>query len=109
MRVQVAPSEGKWWDLLTQAIQESFPAPETVPATAALPVIPTLITGGTDSKHLGVLSANGVFRFLPLSLNRTGGDLGMVHGNNERVSTEGVLQAVKYYMRLTQLISESPA
>lgn len=110
--MQVAPQDGRWWDVLTQAIQETFSEElqDGQPAAlSAIPVLPTLLTGGTDSKHLGPLSVNGVYRFLPMAMNRTAGDLGMVHGINERVGTDAVLRAVKYYVRLCQLLGGAAA
>lgn len=52
-------------------------------------IAPFLLTGMTDSRYYGTSSAlapGRVFRFSPHSYNRGAGDIGRVHGTDERVS-----------------------
>src|SRR5262249_31369066 len=61
------------------------------------PVAPDTTTGATDSKHFLPLS-DAVFRLSPF---RSGpGDVGRVHGTNERTSVADLADAVRFYMRL---------
>ena len=48
-------------------------------------VVPHLMTGASDSRHYLNLTANGVYRFFPLSMNMTAGDVKRVHGIDERI------------------------
>jgi hypothetical protein len=49
-----------------------------------LPVIPYLLSGGTDSKWYANLTSN-IVRFAPFSVIRRAGDLKRVHGTDERL------------------------
>lgn len=96
--LQVSEPRGVWWDLLVQAIQETATA-ENIPGLqrdGVIPVVPSMLTGGTDSKHLGHL-ADSVFRFLPVPLNYTKGDLNLVHGIDERLRVDSFLAAIRIY------------
>lgn len=99
-------AQGRWWDALTQAIQGTVAPfnPREAPFSR-FPVLPSLVMGGTDSKHLARLSDGGCFRFLPMQLNRTAGDIEMVHGLNERISVTGLQTAVQFYVRLSELLA----
>ena len=48
-------------------------------------VAPHLMTGASDSRHYLDITANGVYRFFPLFVNLTAGDVGRVHGIDERI------------------------
>ncbi len=74
------------------------------PRQPALPVIPYLVTGGTDSKHYAPLSKYGVLRFVPFALTR--GDLGRIHGTDERTKASDFVRAVCTYSRMLQLFGE---
>lgn len=69
----------------------------------AVAVLPFLLTGGTDSKHYQNLCGGQTIRFIPVAMNRTAGDVGRVHGIDERVSIEAFLDAIRFYMRFMQL------
>lgn len=48
-------------------------------------VAPHLMTGASDSRHYLDITANGVYRFFPLFVNLTRGDVTRVHGIDERI------------------------
>lgn len=48
-------------------------------------VAPHLMTGASDSRHYLDITANGVYRFFPLFVNLTAGDVARVHGVDERI------------------------
>jgi carboxypeptidase PM20D1 len=61
------------------------------------PVAPSLVTAGTDSRHLqGV--AQDVYRFEPVALSLK--DVEMIHGTDEHLSLDNLRQAVEFYQRL---------
>lgn len=68
---------------------------------------PMLMTGGTDSKHFNALTRHGVLRFTPYQLNQSAGDLGRIHGTNERVAAADFKRALCTYRRLVQLLSKA--
>ena len=43
------------------------------------------MTGASDSRHYLDITANGVYRFFPLFVNLTAGDVTRVHGIDERI------------------------
>ena len=63
------------------------------------------MTGGTDSKHYGALSAHGSLRYVPYMLS-SAGDLHMIHGTNERVGVADFGHAICVYKRLMQLYDD---
>ncbi|KAG2452483.1 hypothetical protein HYH02_002722 [Chlamydomonas schloesseri] len=99
----VTSAAGRPFQLLRRAIQESWPRPKGQPHTA-LPVIPMLVMGGTDSKHYAPLSEGGILRFVPFGLNKTAGDLGLIHSTNERIPADDFRKAVCVYARVLQLM-----
>lgn len=68
---------GPHFSLLKSAIQQVW--------GSDLPVLPNLMSGGTDSKHYSELTT-AILRFCPVSYNQ--GDEHRVHGTNERISVE---------------------
>lgn len=48
-------------------------------------VAPHLMTGASDSRHYLHITANGVYRFFPLFMNLTAGEIKRVHGIDERI------------------------
>jgi acetylornithine deacetylase/succinyl-diaminopimelate desuccinylase-like protein len=66
-----------------------------------------LLMGRTDSANLAHLSDGGVLRFLPISLNRTAGDAGLIHGVDERLPVAQYLAAICYYVRAVELMTAS--
>lgn len=58
---------------------------------------PGLMLGGTDTKHFEPISDN-ICRFTPLRVGPA--DLARLHGSNERISVNGLGDAVRFYHRL---------
>jgi len=63
------------------------------------PVVPGLVTGATDSRHL-VGVADDIYRFQPVSFELH--DIEMIHGANEHLSLENLQAMVGFYTRLMQ-------
>jgi carboxypeptidase PM20D1 len=117
----VASSHGPHFDLIRRAIQESGLTGGTSARDARGEstinnnnnnnnntkrveiVVPLLLTGMTDSRYYADLAEGRVYRFSPLGLNRTGGDMKRIHGIDERVSVENVIEGVRFFMRLITL------
>lgn len=59
-----------------------------------IPVIPTMLNGGTDSKHYKKMTEN-IVRFSPIYISPEQGS--GVHGANERLYADQMEQAVAYY------------
>lgn len=60
-------------------------------------VSPSLVLGGTDSKHFKDLSPN-VFKYLHIRMS--GEDLKRVHGTNERILVEDYNELIRFYYQL---------
>jgi len=73
---------------------------EVFPGTV---VAPTLVLGGTDSRHFTGLSEN-VYRFVPLRVGPD--DLGRIHGTDERISLDNLEQMVQFYVQLIRNTAE---
>jgi len=70
-----------------------------------LEVLPTLVTGITDSRHYSQLS-DQIYRFTPIRVGPE--DMGRIHGTNERISVEDYQNMVRFYfMLLKSATSES--
>jgi len=63
------------------------------------PVVPGLVTAGTDSRYLGGV-ASDVYRFQPLVLKVD--ETKMIHGTNEHISLDNVGRMVRFYQRLVE-------
>lgn len=74
--------------LLSRTIREVFPGAS---------VAPTLVLGGTDSKHYGAVAEQS-FRFVPLRLAPE--DLKRVHGTDERIAIDGYLDVIRFFVQL---------
>ena len=59
-----------------------------------IPVIPTMLNGGTDSKHYKKMTEN-IVRFSPIYISPEQGN--GVHGENERLYADQMEHAVAYY------------
>jgi len=92
----VADTESPYFLRLTQLIKESYPG--------AL-VAPYLVLGATDARHYGPLTINAL-RFTPVLMED--GDLGRVHGLNERLSIENCAKMVGFYIAYIQQLADLP-
>lgn len=82
--------------LLDRTLREVVPGRDLV-------VAPYLVFGGTDAKHYADRSRN-VYRFLPVLVEP--GDLGRIHGTDERIDVESFGMAVGYFHRLLRNLDE---
>lgn len=98
----ITPASGPNYDLIVRAIMETF-TPDPKVTKQKLIVAPILIVGGTDALKYEDISAGRTFRFNPVKIESTKGDLSRVHGVDERVSIDGYLDAVRFYMRFIKL------
>ncbi len=64
---------------------------------AEAPVAPSLVTAGTDSRHLQDVAAD-VYRFQPMDFSLA--DTEMIHGTNEHLTLKNLRQCVQFYARL---------
>ena len=80
---------------LAAAVREVFP--DAV-------VVPGLMVAGTDSRHY-LSVAEAAYRFLPLRL--TQGDLGRLHGVNERIAVGNYAEVIGFYARLIRNAADS--
>jgi len=65
-------------------------------------VAPGLVLGGTDARHYQRV-ADDVFRFGPYVFGP--GDLGRIHGIDERVSVAGHARAIRFYAQLLRRVA----
>uniref|UniRef100_UPI0025EBC0DF M20/M25/M40 family metallo-hydrolase n=1 Tax=uncultured Caulobacter sp. TaxID=158749 RepID=UPI0025EBC0DF len=63
------------------------------------PVVPGLVTAGTDSRYLGGV-ASDVYRFQPLVLKVE--ETKIIHGADEHISLDNVERMVRFYQRLVE-------
>ncbi|HEX2801800.1 MAG TPA: M20 family peptidase [Phenylobacterium sp.] len=66
-------------------------------AVTGAPVVPGLVTAGTDSRYLQPV-ATDVYRFQPMEFSLTG--IAMIHGTNEHMTLRNLETAVQFYARL---------
>ncbi|MGB9820438.1 MAG: M20/M25/M40 family metallo-hydrolase [Pseudothermotoga sp.] len=78
----------EFFSKLSQTIKEVFP--DSV-------VTPFLTIGGTDSRHYKHLCSN-IYRFAPITMK--GEEMNLVHGKNERISTQVYEKMIDFYYRL---------
>ncbi len=84
----VSRVDGEAFTQLARTIREVFPG--TI-------VAPYLVLGGTDARHYAGLS-DSVYRFGPWVYGRD--SMQRAHGTDERISVEGLGDAVRFYRRL---------
>jgi carboxypeptidase PM20D1 len=84
----VSSVEGEGFQVLANAAQRAFPD--------AL-VIPTMVTGATDSRHFAGL-ADAVYRFVPRRTRPD--DLARFHGTDERVEVDGFAREIETYREI---------
>jgi carboxypeptidase PM20D1 len=63
------------------------------------PVVPGLVTAGTDSRYLAPVAVD-VYRFQPLLLKVD--ETKMIHGTDERLTLANVERMVRFYQRLVE-------
>lgn len=98
------PSAVAAWDdpafaRIEAALRSVSPEPELV-------VAPYVTSGGTDARHYAALTPR-LYRFLPVLM--TPELLASFHGNNERIPIVEYERMVRFYLRLLQPASASPA
>ncbi len=86
----VSPTEGYGWKKLTSAIRDTA-APERVVIASRL------LTAATDTRHYRRLTPNH-YRFTYMVLEA--GDLGSIHGTNERISVATLSDTVRFFFRI---------
>ena len=60
-------------------------------------ISPTLVVGGTDSKHFKNVTSN-IYRFTPIHINSE--NIKSFHGINERISVEDFENAIRFYVQI---------
>ncbi len=60
-------------------------------------VVPSLVLGGTDSKHYQKVADN-IYRFAPIRCNSK--DLDRIHGVNERIGIDNFKDCIRFYHQL---------
>lgn len=84
----VSRTEGAAWEAVGRAIQWTWP--EAI-------VSPSLVVGATDARHYAAV-ADDSYRFLPLRMNDV--DRKRLHGTDERIATDDLHDAVRFYQAL---------
>ena len=74
-----------------------------VPGTV---VAPSLMIGGTDSRHFSAISDN-IYRFSPVRARAE--DLPRFHGTNERIATSNLAELVRFYHQLLRNAATAPS
>jgi carboxypeptidase PM20D1 len=89
---RVSRSEGPVWQLLSDAITDTFPS--TV-------VTPYVMLQASDSRHFAAIS-NGVYRFLPFDL--TSAERGTLHAIDESIRVSTYLGGIRFFRRLIAVL-----
>ena len=76
------------FDIIQKTIRQIYPE---------VMVVPSLVTGATDSRHYAKLCKN-IYRFIPIRLDPP--DISRIHGINERILVENYKKIVKFYFLL---------
>ncbi len=84
----ISPTESFGFQVIQKTIGETFP--EVV-------VAPSLVIAATDARHYTNLSTN-IYRFSPVKITRA--DLKTIHGIDEKISTEGYKEMIRFYRSL---------
>ena len=84
----ISETQGEAWEMMRRAVRQTW--------TDAL-VSPYLMLACSDSRHYGEISDH-VYRFSAMALSKE--ERGMIHGNDERIPLEKIVQTVEFYLRL---------
>jgi carboxypeptidase PM20D1 len=93
----VSPTGSASYQLINRTIRSLFPG--TV-------VAPSLMIGGTDSRHFSAISDN-IYRFSPVRARAE--DLPRFHGTNERIATSNLAELVGFYHQLLRNAASAPS
>ncbi len=85
-------SEGPVWQLLAEAISDTFPGAV---------VAPYVMLQASDSRHFAAIS-DGVYRFLPFDL--TTAERGALHAIDESIRVSTYLRGIEFYRRLLRVL-----
>ncbi len=88
----VARSDGPTWQLLSDAISDTFPG--------AI-VTPYVMLQASDSRHFAAIS-DGVYRFLPFDLRAS--ERATLHAIDESIRVSTYLRGIAFYRRLLQVL-----
>lgn len=88
----VSPSEGPAWQLLSEAIADTFPG--TI-------VTPYVMLQASDSRHFTRIS-DGVYRFLPFDLRAS--ERATLHAIDESIRVSTFLRGIAFYRRLLAVL-----
>ncbi|PKN51855.1 MAG: hypothetical protein CVU55_10440 [Deltaproteobacteria bacterium HGW-Deltaproteobacteria-13] len=83
----IADTGSKGYKAVEQAIRQVFPE---------VLVAPGLVIAATDSRHYSAMTRN-ILHFSPVRLRSD--DLQRIHGKDERISTEGYKDVVRFYVQ----------
>jgi carboxypeptidase PM20D1 len=89
----ISRTDGPVWSALATTVREVFPGAVVAPA---------LFLGGTDGRQYARV-AKDVYRFLPVKM--TSMDVGRIHGTDERIATTSLVDAVRFYRRLIDVLA----
>jgi carboxypeptidase PM20D1 len=84
----VSAADGEGFEAVSRSVREVFPG---------VLVAPGLVFAGTDTRHYLGIAENG-YRFIPWRLRP--GDLGRIHGTNERIGVANYADIIRYYGQL---------
>ncbi len=84
---RVSRVDVRGFELLAETVRQVFPG--TV-------VAPSLVLGATDGRYYASV-ADDVYRFLPVRLRPE--DITRIHGKDERIAIENLVQGVRFYRR----------
>jgi carboxypeptidase PM20D1 len=86
-------ADSRAFGAIATALREVFPGSTVAPA---------LVLGATDGRQYQRV-ADDVYRFLPISLRPE--DVARFHGTDERIATESLVNAARFYRRLLRLLA----
>ena len=99
--IQLRALEGRALEATSKspASSDAYRAIEKISAGifGEIPLVPVLIAGMTDARFYTLVSDN-VYRFTPLRM--TPDDMAGIHGVNERISVEGLVNMARFYYAL---------